>query len=173
MYTSDKEVIILEHIYYDDSLKQRDLADKAGISLGMTNIILKQLIEKGWLVTKRLNNRNINYMVSPAGIEEIFKRKYQYFKRTMDDVRLYKERIDCFISRAIMEGYKSIVLIGKSDLEFIIEFACKEARIEYKKVENENDLPMHSLAIYSEQHEINNKSKQWLRTIVLEKGNIL
>ena len=51
MYTSDKEAIILEYIYYNDSIKQRELADKAGISLGMVNAILRRLIEKGWLMT--------------------------------------------------------------------------------------------------------------------------
>ena len=172
MYTSDKEAIILEHIYYNDSPKQRELADKAGISLGMTNAILKRLIEKGWLMTKRLNSRNISYVVSPAGVEEIFKRGYRFFKRTIDDVHLYKEGIEHLVAEAAVAGYKTIALIGKSDLDFIVEYACGKAGIAFKKIEN-SPTNEDIFTIYSEQYEIADEvsRKHWLRTIVLKGDN--
>ena len=169
MYTSDKEAIILEHIYYNDSLKQRELADKAGISLGMTNAILKRLIEKGWLMTKRINCRNISYVVSPAGMEEIFKRGYRYFKRTIDDVRLYKEEIERLVSDAVAAGYKTVALVGKSDLDFIVEYACGKAGVNLLKSDSDKDVPRGLFCIYGEQYEVVDKTaeKRWLRTIVM------
>ncbi len=171
MYTSDKEAIILEHIYYNDSLKQRELADKAGISLGMTNAILKRLIEKGWLVTKRLNSRNISYVVSPVGMEEIFSRGYRYFKRTIDDVILYKSQIEELIIGAAKAGYKCVALVGKSDLDFIIEYACGKAGMTFKKTDKEQ-ITQEMFVLYSEQYESEDKtsSEQWLRSIVMQGG---
>lgn len=148
MYTSDKEAVILEHIYYNDSLKQRELAAKAGISLGMTNAILKRLIEKGWLMTKRLNSRNISYVVSPAGMEEVFKRGYRYFKRTINDIRLYKEGIEQLVQEAVEEGYKGIALIGKSDLDFLVEYTCGKAGINLMKADSDKDIPKDMFGIY-------------------------
>ena len=170
MYTSDKEAIILEHIYYDDSLKQRELADKAGISLGMTNAILKRLIKKGWLMTKRLNSRNISYVVSQAGIEEIFRRGYSYFKRTIDDVIFYKQEIEQFVSEAKDTGYKEIALVGKSDLDFIMEYTCGRVGVAFNKV-NPDQINEKMFVIYSEQYEGKEKlnEKHWLRTIVMRK----
>ena len=170
MYTSDKEAIILEHIYYNDSLKQRELADKAGISLGMTNAILKCLIEKGWLMTKRLNSRNISYVVSPAGMEEIFKRGYRYFKRTIDDVRLYKEEIERLISDAVAAGYKTVALVGKSDLDFIIEYACGKVGIRFNKAKTNKETQQNTFVLYGEQYEVADKTakSRWLKTIVME-----
>lgn len=171
MYTSDKEAIILEHIYYNDSLKQRELADKAGISLGMTNAILKRLIEKGWLMTKRLNSRNISYVVSPAGLEEIFKRGYRYFKRTIDDVILYKAQIEELVSEAAKSGYRCVALVGKSDLDFLVEFACGKVEITFKKIED-NQVNDKMFVIYSEQHEPDStiSPKQWLKPIILKRN---
>ncbi len=170
MYTSDKEAVILEHIYYNDSLKQRELADKAGISLGMTNAILKRLIEKGWLMTKRLNSRNISYVVSPAGMEEVFKRGYRYFKRTINDIRLYKEGIEQLVSDAIEAGYKGVALVGKSDLDFIVEYACGKEGFNLLKVDNDKGVPQGLFIIYGEQYEVVDSEceKRWLRTIVME-----
>jgi DNA-binding MarR family transcriptional regulator len=171
MYTSDKESIILEHIYYNDSLKQRELAAKAGISLGMTNAVLKRLIEKGWLEVKRLNNRNISYVVSPAGIEELFKRSYSYFKRTVGDVRLYKEGIERLVSNAAKAGYSMIVLVGNSDLDFIVDFVCWKANVEFNQVDNitSNKKNKNEYLIYSEQIETVKKDNEnrWLRTIIM------
>ncbi len=168
MYTSDKEAVILEHIYYDDSLKQRELADKAGISLGMTNAILKRLIEKGWLMTKRLNNRNISYEVSPAGVEKIFKLGYSCFKKTIDDVILYKQSIEQLVSEAKNAGYKEISLVGKSDLDFILEYACGKNEVILKKIDI-NQVTGDMFVLYSEQYDIDNKVSpgRWLRTIVI------
>ena len=173
MYTSYKEAIILEHIYYNDSLKQRELADKAGISLGMANAILKRLIEKGWLMTNRLNSRNISYVVSPAGMEEIFKRGYRYFKRTIDDVRLYKKGIEQLVSEAVEAGYKGIALVGKSDLDFIVEYTCEKIGINFVKVDNDKAVSKDMFSIYGEQYEAVDKiaEKRWLRTIVMGVGN--
>ena len=171
MYTSDKEAIILEHIYYNDSLKQRELADKAGISLGMTNAILKRLIEKGWLMTKRLNSRNIYYVVSPAGVEELLKMGYRYFKRTIDDVILYKAKIEELVSEAAKAGYKCVALVGKSDLDFILEYTCGKCGIEFKHIDNVSDVEKDIIVIYGEQYEVDGDADEnhWLRSILMRK----
>jgi DNA-binding MarR family transcriptional regulator len=171
MYTSDKEAIILEYIYYNDSLKQRELANKAGISLGMVNTILRRLIEKGWLVTKRINSRNISYVVSPSGKEEILKRDYLDFKKTIDNVHLYKAGIEKLVSDAKTAGYKTVVLVGKSDLDFIVEYACGKAGVAFNSIDPDqiNDK---MFVIYSEQYEMTDikDEKQWLRKMEI-KGN--
>ena len=171
MYTSDKEAIILEHIYYNNALKQRELAGKAGISLGMTNAILKRLIKKGWLMIKHLNSRKISYVISPAGLEEISKRTYQYFKRTIEDVRLYKDRIEQLVSGAVNTGYSIVILVGKSDLDFILEFACREYNVEFNKtiISHDNKKNKNAFIIYSEQIEVVKKDEKnrWLRTIIM------
>lgn len=132
MNHSEKEFKILEKIHNnEDSIRQRDLAKIAGLSLGMTNSILKRLIDKGYLTVKKVNNRNIKYVVSPLGIEEISKRSLKYFKRTIKNVVVYKEAIEDVVSMVKEEGYKKIVLIGKSDIDFILEHACIKEEIEY------------------------------------------
>jgi predicted transcriptional regulator len=125
MSDPDREITILENIYAQpESVKQRDLAHIAGISLGMTNSILKRLIGKGLLIAQKINHRNIHYAVTPAGINEIMKRSYRYFKRTIKNIVVYKEKIDKLVGEIKEKGYDKIILIGKSDLDFIIEHSC-------------------------------------------------
>lgn len=145
----DPELTILETIY-DSSrqaspIKQRDLAYSAGTSLGMTNAILKRLTQKGWITIKKLNSRNIQYAVTPDGINEIARRSYRYFKRTIRNVVMYREEIDRELNRAKIRGCTTVLLIGVSDLDFIIEHCCLRHGLTYLKVvAQETAQPLYS-----------------------------
>ncbi len=133
----DAELAILESIYssqkFDNSLTQRDLAVASGLSLGMTNALLKRFSEKGWILLKRLNTRKIQYALTPDGINEIAHRTYRYFKRTARAANLYKERIEEFVLHTKRSGVTRIVLAGASDLDFLMEYACERHGVMFVK----------------------------------------
>lgn len=133
----DAELAILENIYASQNrarlLKQRELANAAGASLGMTNAILKRLAHKGLIVVRRINSRNIQYAVTPDGVNEIARRSYRYFKRTIRNVVFYRDRIDESVSRAKLRGAQAVLLIGVSDLDFIVEHACDRHGLPFLK----------------------------------------
>jgi DNA-binding MarR family transcriptional regulator len=132
----DTEFLILENIYSSLGqvpLRQRDLALTAGTSLGMTNSILKRLAQKGWISAKKLNRRNIQYAVTIDGINELLRRSYRYFKRTIRNIMIYKDAIDRVIGLAKRKNYAVILLIGVSDLEFIIEHSCHNQGLSFLK----------------------------------------
>jgi hypothetical protein len=69
------------------------------MSLGMTNAILKRLVLKGYLSIRKVNNRNIAYAVTPAGVEAIAKRSYRYLRRTIGSIVRYKEAIEGLVRK--------------------------------------------------------------------------
>lgn len=133
----DAELSILESLYDSERrsapLRQRELASAAGASLGMTNAILKRLAQKGWIVIQRLNSRNVQYAVTPDGVNEIARRSYRYFKRTIRNVVFYRDLIDETVSRAKIRGLEAVLLIGVSDLDFIVEHACARHGLTFLK----------------------------------------
>ena len=127
----DKEITILSHIARGEQVRQRDLSHVIGMSLGMTNAILKRLVHKGYLTIRKVNNRNIAYAVTPTGVEAITKRSYRYFKRTIRNIVYYREAIEAFVKDVKSRGYQGIVFAGVSDLDFIVEHACEICGIHY------------------------------------------
>ena len=152
--TTEKELEILEHIHlHKDTITQRHLARIAGLSLGMTNAILKRLMEKGWLMIKKVNNRNIQYIVSPKGIEQITRRSYRYFKRTIKNVVYYRETIEGLVKKIKHQGFGGIILVGQSDLDFIVEHACLRDGITFiPDEETEKKFTGRIYHIYSESY---------------------
>ena len=136
-------------------LRQRDLALKTGTSLGLTNAILKRLAQKGWISIKKLNRRNIQYAITLEGINEIIHRSYSYFKRTIQNAVYYKETLDTIIQEAKQKNISAVVLLGASDLDFIVEHACqccgisflKAAEPDTVKIENDNTLMLYAESI--------------------------
>jgi DNA-binding MarR family transcriptional regulator len=135
MISSDRELDALERIHLSRSpVRQRDLARIIGLSLGMTNAILKRLAQKGLLQVRKVNNRNIQYVVSANGMEEIASRSYRYLKRTIKNVVYYKEAIDRLIREAAAQGFRRLVMVGNSDLDFIVEHFCDKHHLAYEQV---------------------------------------
>ncbi|MDR3167546.1 MAG: winged helix-turn-helix transcriptional regulator [Treponema sp.] len=141
----DSEYIILENIYDNSfrniSLRQRELAQIAGTSLGMTNSILKRLVRKGWITMRKINSRRIQYAVSPEGINEIVRRSYRYFKRTIRNVVFYKERLDEIILKAKERSITTLLLAGSSDLDFILEHICHRYGLGFLKTGEAGPFP--------------------------------
>ncbi len=140
MSSQEKEIDILETISRGRRrISQRDLARTIGLSLGMTNSILKRLVQKGWLQIRKVNNRNIQYIISPLGMERIARRSYRYLRRTIRNVVHYKEAIASLAREVSQKGYGTVVLIGESDLDFIVEHACLRNRLRLLRVDSVED----------------------------------
>jgi DNA-binding MarR family transcriptional regulator len=134
-HSDDTELDLLERIYRSrPGVRQRDLARVIGLSLGMTNAILKRLAGKGWLKVKKVNTRNFQYIVSARGVEEIARRSYRYFRRTVRNIVAYKEILDELIGEVAQRGYRAIRLIGSSDLDFILEHLCAKHHLEFERL---------------------------------------
>ena len=131
---TDHEFALLEGIYrHRDTrpVRQRDLARVVGISLGMTNVILRKLAQKGWVVIRRINSRNIQYAVTPSGLDQISKRSFLFLKRTVRNVVYYKEVLDQLIEGLKEHGYRAIELVGKSDFDFVLAYLCQKHKLEF------------------------------------------
>jgi DNA-binding MarR family transcriptional regulator len=172
MEVFEKELEALQTIHKDAHVRQRDLAKIIGASLGMTNAIIKRLVKKGWLKIKKINNRKIIYAVSTEGIDAIMRRSYHYFKRTIKNVVFYKEAIARLIEEIKNRGYAGILLVGNSDLDFIVEHCCHKLKITYLK--NADDFKGDIFYLYAEsfvpEKETNKilKNSEFLQKIFLQ-----
>jgi ribosomal protein S25 len=116
-------------------VSQRSIAQALGMSVGLTNAILKRLTEKGFLMMRRINTHNVHYLVTPAGIDQISRRSYLYLRRTIGHVVRYKERLREFCQGQRERGVREIVLIGESDLAFILEWCAEKEGLGFRVVE--------------------------------------
>ena len=53
--------------------------------------------------------------------------------RNQLSVMLYKEAVNKLINQVKQDNYSSIVLVGKSDLDFLVEHSCMKHHIDFLK----------------------------------------
>lgn len=79
---------ILADVEAGRGASQRSLARSAGIALGLTNLILRNLVRKGWVRITRVKPNRVRYLITPAGIAEKARMSRAYFAYT---TRFYAE----------------------------------------------------------------------------------
>lgn len=125
MTKEDREYLILKSIKEgQDTIRQRDIAKIAGVSLGMTNSIIKKLIDKGLLRAKQITSKNIKYLLTPEGLTMVTRRGGDFLKRTVRNVVVFNESIDIIVKSIRSEGYSTINLVGDSDVTFLLHHSC-------------------------------------------------
>jgi len=122
---SEKEFAVINEISNNHLPDQRTIADRAGISLGMTNLIIKRLIGKGYIKAKQLNKRKIQYLITPKGFSEKANKSYNFALKTINLLKSVREKIQELIEKKYNEGFMDFTIYGNSDLVDVTELAIK------------------------------------------------
>ena len=70
--TSHEEHVhgILTEIQDRQDLSQRSLSANLGIALGLTNLLVRKVVRKGWVRATRNRRNRVRYMLTPTGLAE-------------------------------------------------------------------------------------------------------
>lgn len=127
----ESEYKVLEILNEDNNLTQRHIAKKAGISLGLTNIIIRRLVKKGFLKIKNMNKKSILYNLTPKALIEKSYRTYHYFEKTVKDVVKIREKIQDEIIKRNNIYVNDIIIIGNNEISEIARWAIQEMKLKY------------------------------------------
>ena len=113
---------------------QRDLSNQMNMSLGMTNMILNRLINKGYIRIRQLNKRKIEYLLTPKGFSEKMRKSIKYTVKTITSISLIKKRFKEVLAEHYNRGERIFYVLGESDFAFLVEVALKELNLENYKI---------------------------------------
>jgi len=137
MISKDNELQLLETIHSKkgdtQALSQRKLAGASGLSLGMTNALLKRFVERGWVKLMHLSGRSMSYILTSEGLEEVLLRSILYFSRAVRSASLYRDKIDAYVRNLAKSGFSTVVLEGPAELDFLFDYSCERHGLEFIK----------------------------------------
>jgi DNA-binding MarR family transcriptional regulator len=109
---------ILRALLAEPASTQRTLSQDLGVALGLTNLLIKRLVAKGYVRVVRLRARHARYLVTAEGRRVLLQETRDSMQNT---VSLYTETRD-LIRRALNElaarsdGAKDVVFYGLGDV---------------------------------------------------------
>ncbi len=110
---TEKEFEIINIIADGFRSSQRELSSHVGLSLGMTNLLLRRLVTKGYLRIKQLNRKKIEYLLTARGFSEKAQKTYHYTLKTIESFSLIKEKIIEVLNKSITPQTRHIHIIGE------------------------------------------------------------
>ena len=121
---------ILEEISADQSLTQRKLSKKLGIALGLTNLYLKRLIKKGYIMVDTMPRNRIIYNLTPKGIAEKSKLTYEYMKYSFNFYKDLRSRLKNVFLAIEKEEAKKVVFYGAGEIAEIAYLSLQETKLD-------------------------------------------
>ena len=79
----DREFSLIQEIAREPARTQRELSQSTGLSLGMTNILLKRLVHKGYIKVKHLDWKRTQYLLTVEGMMEKTRKSFAYALHTI------------------------------------------------------------------------------------------
>lgn len=117
--TIDRDLQILTEISSGEQVTQRRLAKTLGIALGLTNLLLRRLVKKGYVKMLGTQRNRLRYLVTPGGIAEKARLTYEYLEYSLN----FYQRIRTLITQALERlpsECRTLVLYGTGEIAEIV-----------------------------------------------------
>jgi len=110
-----RELNLLQELEKNPIISQRELSNKFGIALGVTNACLKRMARRGWIRITGFNHRKIGYYLTPKGFAEKTNLTLHLISWTVQHYSALKEIIGRKYLEMQNSGIERIVFYGVSD----------------------------------------------------------
>ncbi|HEY3160315.1 MAG TPA: winged helix-turn-helix transcriptional regulator [Vicinamibacterales bacterium] len=98
---------ILDQLGSGVPVSQRSLSGELGIALGLTNLLVRRMMQKGWVQLVRVPPNRYRYFLTPAGLAEKARRSRAYFAHSVQFYAQTRDRIRRTFD-AMSVGWESI-----------------------------------------------------------------
>ena len=122
----EREFELINIVGAEIGANQRRLSRLMDLSLGMTNMLIRRLIAKGFIRIEQLNKRKVRYLLTPQGFAEKMRKSVNYTLKTINSIGLIKIRVQQILIELHKDGVRDFLIVGKSDLSILIEMAAKD-----------------------------------------------
>lgn len=132
------EFEILKNVEIKDTITQRELAKRTGLSLGAVNVLIKRLINKGLIKIEHINTKSIRYFLTPKGLMEKARLTYQFISISYNHIATIENKIEQFVKNK--RKSTAVFLYGEKDeLYEIIISKLHSLNEPYKLIDDINE----------------------------------
>lgn len=138
---SDKELAVIKEISENATIDQRTIAQNTGLSLGLTNLIIKKLVKTGYVKIKQLSGRKIKYILTPKGFIEKTKKSYNYILRTTKQFLNIYNKLENLIYEQYSHKKIKFYIVATDEIYKILELVFKTLKLKNVTFVRLKELP--------------------------------
>lgn len=112
-----------------DAISQRRLATELGVALGLVNAYVKRCVRKGHIKVSQAPARRYRYYLTPSGFSEKARLTAEYLSDSLSFFRKARRDFGAVMAEASQRGWKTVALVGLSELSEIAVLCALEHKI--------------------------------------------
>lgn len=125
-----KELQVLTEVIASPHITQRQLSQRVGIALGLTNTILVNLTKKGYIRMGKASWRRRLYTLTPEGFSYKIKLTLGYVRRFIDDYRKIRHTLIEELQPLNLYEPSRIAMYGTSEFAELVYLALQDLGVE-------------------------------------------
>ena len=125
-----RELQLLREVRRSPETSQRNLSRRLGIALGLTNVLMRNLAERGYVRITQAGWRRWLYSVTPAGFSRKIRLTVAYIHRFIDHYRMVKGELREELALLDLNEESRIAIYGTGEFAELVYMGLKEAGIE-------------------------------------------
>lgn len=122
----EREFELVNIVGAELAANQRELSRQMNLSLGMTNMLLKRLVTKGYIRIKQLDRRKVQYILTPKGFAEKMQKSVKYTLKTINSISLIKTSLLVLLKTLYSQGVRKFYILGGTDLAGLIDMTFRD-----------------------------------------------
>lgn len=123
---SYRELRLLEEVDATPELSQRHLAHKLGIALGVANLLVRNLVKKGYIRTRQVGWKRWVYVLTPAGVTRKVQLTMNYIERFHDHYRRVRALLREDLSSHTIDTESRIAIYGTTELAELMYLVLRD-----------------------------------------------
>ena len=123
---SYRELRLLEEVDSTPELSQRHLARSLGIALGVANLLVRNLVKKGYIRTTRVGWKRWAYVLTPAGMSRKVQLTLGYIERFHDHYRRVRQLLREDLGAHTIGPNSRIAIYGATELAEMMFLVLRE-----------------------------------------------
>ena len=123
---ASRELAVLSEVSQSSDMTQRELANRVGLSLGVTNLLLQSLVRKGYLRMRRAGWRRWLYALTPSGVARKLSLTTAYVSRFLGQYRQVRAYLGEQLDPASLDGGRRVAVYGTGDMVRLVHLVLSE-----------------------------------------------
>ena len=125
-----RDMALLDELSRSPHTTQRELSKRIGIALGLTNLMLRRLVKKGYVKIAGTKRSRIRYLITPQGILEKSRLTYEFIQYSLQLYSRVRHSLRQQLALLAQTGHRRVLLYGTGELAEIAFLVIREIGLE-------------------------------------------
>lgn len=127
---SFRELRVLTELELSSDITQRKLSQKIGVALGLTNTLVRNLVNKGYIRSQKASWKQWAYAITPEGLSHKIKLTVAYVRRVMNDYQSVRRILSEQLAHLSLHEESRVAIFGTGEFAELVFLGLKELGIE-------------------------------------------